>query len=112
MRWPHLIVGLAVLGLATVRPVYAEETVSGPIYTVVYFEVAPAAAAQTRRRSPGNTPRRAARRTAISASRCSRRSRGRAGFAVVEVWRDKKACRGAWHGVRPRRRSVKSCSPL
>ena len=47
MRLSHLIFSLAALGLATVRPVYAEETVSGPIYTVVYFEVAPTEAAQT-----------------------------------------------------------------
>ena len=47
MRLSHLIVSLAVLVLATVQPINAEETVSGPVYTVVYFEVAPTEAAQT-----------------------------------------------------------------
>ena len=90
MRLSHLVFSLAVLGLATVRPAYAEETVSGPLYTVVYFEVDPAEAAQTAA---------AARQYAEASSKedgnlafeifqeIARPSR----FAVVEAWRDKKA---------------------
>jgi len=47
MRLSPLILPLAALVLATARPEYAEETVSGSVYTVVYFEAAPAAATQT-----------------------------------------------------------------
>ena len=46
MRFSNLFFVLAATCLATVRPVYAEETVSGPVYLVTYFEVAPGAAAQ------------------------------------------------------------------
>jgi quinol monooxygenase YgiN len=90
MRFSRLILVLTALGLATVRPVNAEEPVSGPVYTVVYFEVAPTEAAQTA----------AAARQYTEASgkedgnlafemfqEIARPSR----FAVVEVWRDKKA---------------------
>jgi quinol monooxygenase YgiN len=90
MRFSRLILVLAALGLATVRPVNAEEPVSGPVYTVVYFEVAPTEAAQTAA---------AARQYAEASGKedgnvafemfqeIARPSR----FAVVEVWRDKKA---------------------
>jgi quinol monooxygenase YgiN len=90
MRFSHLIYSLAALGLAMVRPVHAEETVSGPVYTVVYFEVDPTEAAQTAA---------AARQYAEASSKedgslafeifqeIARPSR----FAVVEAWRDKKA---------------------
>ena len=90
MRISHLILSLAALGLAMVRPVYAEGTVSGPVYTVVYFEVDPTEAAQTAA---------AARQYADASGKedgnlafemfqeIARPSR----FAVVEVWRDKKA---------------------
>ena len=90
MRLSHLIFSLAALVFAAVRPVYAEETVSGPLYTVVYFEVAPTEAAQTAA---------AARQYAEASGKedgslafemfqeIARPSR----FAVVEVWRDKKA---------------------
>ena len=90
MRFSDLIFSLAALGLAIVRPVYAEETVSGPIYTVVYFEVDPTEAA----------PAAAAARQYAEASgkeggnlgfemfqEIARPSR----FAVVEAWRDKNA---------------------
>jgi quinol monooxygenase YgiN len=89
MRLSHLIFSLAVLGLAMVGPVYAEETVNGPLYTVVYFEVDPAEAAPTAA---------AARQYAEASGKedgnlgfemfqeIARPSR----FAVVEVWRDKK----------------------
>jgi quinol monooxygenase YgiN len=90
MRFSRLILVLAALGLATVRPVNAEETVSGPVHTVVYFEVSPTEAAQTAA---------AARQYAEASGKedgnlafemfqeIARPSR----FAVVEVWRDKKA---------------------
>jgi len=90
MRFSRLIFVVAALSLATVRSVNAEETVSGPVYTVVYFEVAPTEAAQTAA---------AARQYAEASGKeegnlafeifqeIARPSR----FAVVEVWRDKKA---------------------
>ena len=90
MRFSDLIFSLAALGLAMVRPVHAEETVSGPVYTVVYFEVDPTEAAQTAA---------AARQYAEASSKedgnlafeifqeIARPSR----FAVVEAWRDQKA---------------------
>ena len=90
MRLSHLIFSLAALGLATVRPVYAEETVSGPLYTVVYFEVAPteaaptAAAARQYAEASGKEDGSLAFEMFQEIARPSR-------FAVVEVWRDKKA---------------------
>ena len=90
MRLSHSIFSLAALGLAMVQPVCAEETVNGPLYTVVYFEVDPTEAAQTAA---------AARQYADASGKedgnlafemfqeIARPSR----FAVVEVWRDKKA---------------------
>ena len=87
MRFSHLIFPLAALVLATARPVNAEETASGPLYTVVYFEVDPTEAAQTAA---------AARQYAEASSKedgnlafeifqeIARPSR----FAVVEAWRD------------------------
>jgi quinol monooxygenase YgiN len=90
MRLFHLIVGLAALGLVMVRPVYAEETVNGPLYNVVYFEVAPTAAAPTAAAA-------SARAEAVAKEdgnlafevfqEIARPSR----FAIVEVWRDKQA---------------------
>ncbi|MBV8133063.1 MAG: antibiotic biosynthesis monooxygenase [Alphaproteobacteria bacterium] len=90
MRLSHSIFSLAALGLIAVQPVYAEETVNGPFYNVVYFEVDPAEAAQAA----------AAARQYAEASRkedsnvafemfqeIARPSR----FAVVEVVRDKQA---------------------
>ena len=90
MRLSHLIFLLAALGLATVRPAYAEETVSGPLYTVVYFEVAPteaattAAAARQYAEASGKEDGSLAFEMFQEIARPSR-------FAVVEVWRDKKA---------------------
>ena len=98
MRFSYLILGLAALCLATVRPVYAEETVSGPVYIVTYFDVAPTAAAESA----------AITRQYVEASRkeegclafnggeeVARASR----FAVWEGWRDKKAADA--HGASP-----------
>jgi quinol monooxygenase YgiN len=90
MRLSHLIFSLAALGLAIVRPVYAEETVSGPIYTVVYFEVAPTEAAQTAaaaRQYAEASGKEDGSLTFEMFQEIARPSR----FAVVEVWRDKKA---------------------
>jgi quinol monooxygenase YgiN len=90
MRVSHLVLFTAALALAAVRPVYAEETVNGPVYIVSYFEVAPAGAAQ----SAG---------IARQFAEASRKQDGNAGFevfeeigrpnrfAILEVWRDKKA---------------------
>jgi quinol monooxygenase YgiN len=90
MRFLQLFVTLAVLALATVRTVRAEETMSGPVYTVIYFEVAPSAApdsaaaagqyAEASGKEDGNT----AFEMFQEIARPNR-------FAVVEVWRDKKA---------------------
>jgi quinol monooxygenase YgiN len=90
MRLSHLIVGLAVLALATARPMHAEETVNGPVYVVTYFDVAPPEAAQTT----------ALARQLVEASR---KEPGNMGFemleeigrpnrlAILETWRDKQA---------------------
>ncbi len=90
MRLTYLTVGLAVLALATGRPMHAEETVNGPVYVVTYFDVAPPAAAQTA----------ALAREFVEASR---KQAGNMGFdvleeigrpnrlAILETWRDKQA---------------------
>jgi quinol monooxygenase YgiN len=90
MRFSHLMFALAALALATVRPVSAEETVNGPIYTVVYFEVAPAAAGQSAAsaRQYAEASRKEDGNDAFEMfQEIARPSR----FAVVEVWRDKEA---------------------
>ena len=90
MRLSYLIVGLAALALATARPLHAEETVNGPVYVVIYFDVAPPAAEQTA----------ALARQHVEASR---KEAGNVGFdmfaeigrpnrlAILEIWRDKPA---------------------
>jgi quinol monooxygenase YgiN len=90
MRLSHLILSLAALGLATVRPVCAEETVRDPVYSVVYFQVAPSGAAESAA-------------TARQYAEASRKEDGNIAFemfqeiarpsrfAVVEVWHDKQA---------------------
>ena len=90
MRLSHLIVSLAVLVLATVRPVYAEEAVNTPVYAVTYLEVAPPAAGQ-------------AAALARQHADASRKEAGNVGFemfaeigrpnrlAILEAWRDKPA---------------------
>jgi quinol monooxygenase YgiN len=90
MRVSPLILTLAALVVAAVRPIYAEETVNGPVYLVTYFEVAPTAAAQG----------------AGSARQYAEASRKEAGngefevfeeidrpsrFAILEAWSDKQA---------------------
>jgi len=90
MRFSHLILTLAALGIAMARPVYAEDTVSGPVYIVTHFDVSPTAAAQSAA-------------TARQYAEASRKEDGNIGFevfeetdrpsrlAILEVWRDKKA---------------------
>jgi quinol monooxygenase YgiN len=90
MRFSHVIFSLAALGLAVVRPVYAEETVNGPVYVVTYFDVAPPAAGE-------------AAALARQHADASRKEAGNTGFemfaeigrpnrlAILEAWRDKNA---------------------
>src|SRR6266851_3724601 len=90
MRLTYLIVALAALALATLRPVHAEDAVNTSVYAVTYFEVAPPAAAETAA---------LARQYADG----SRKEAGNAGFemfaeigrpnrfAILEAWRDKPA---------------------
>ena len=90
MRLLNSIFLVAALGLVMLRPVYAEETVSGPIYAVVYFEVAPTEAAQaaTAAQQYAEASRKEDGNLAFEMfQEIGRPSR----FAVVEVWRDKKA---------------------
>ena len=47
MRLSHLIFFAAALGLATARPVDAEDTVPGPLYIITYFDVAPTSTQQS-----------------------------------------------------------------
>lgn len=89
MRFSHVLFALAALVIAMVRPVYAEETVTGPVYIVTYFDVAPTAAQQ----SAG---------IVRDFADASRKEDGNAGFeafeeigrpsrfATLEIWRDKK----------------------
>jgi quinol monooxygenase YgiN len=90
MRFAQLIFVAAVLCLATMRPVEAEDTMSGPVYIVTYFDVAPTAAQQ-------------AATLARQFVEASRKEDGNSGFdvfeeisrptrfAILEAWRDKKA---------------------
>lgn len=90
MKFLNVILGLAALIFAAAPPLSAEETVTGPVYIVTYFDVAPAAAAQ----SAG---------IARQYAEASRKEDGNTGFevfeeigrpsrfAILEVWRDKKA---------------------
>ena len=90
MRFSHLIFLVAALGLATMRPSHAEDTVNGPVYIVTYFDVAPTAAQQSAA-------------LAREFADASRKEDGNAGFeafeeierpsrfAILEAWRDKKA---------------------
>ena len=90
MRFLHLVVAVAVLALATVRPGEAEEAMSGPLYSVVYFEVASSAAADSAAaaRQYAEASGKEDGNTAFEMfQEIGRPNR----FAVVEVWRDKKA---------------------
>ena len=90
MRFSYLILSLAAFALTIASPLHAEETVSGPLYIVTYFDVAPTTAAES---------------AAIvrQYAEASRKEDGNAGFeafqeigrpsrfAILEVWREKKA---------------------
>ena len=90
MRFSQLIFALAALALAVVPATYAEETVNGPIYIVTYFEVAPAAAAQSTgiARQYAEASRKEAGNGEFEIfEEIDRPSR----FAILEAWRDKQA---------------------
>lgn len=90
MRFSHLILAIATLCLLTVRPADAEETVSGPVYIVTYFEVAPTAAAQGAgiSRQYAEASRKEAGNGEFEVfEEMDRPSR----FAILEAWRDKQA---------------------
>jgi autoinducer 2-degrading protein len=89
MRLAQIMFALAALGLATVRPVNAEETVTGPIYLVTYFDVAPTATAQSAAISRQYAE--AARKQGGNVEFQVFEEIGRPRFATLEAWRDKKA---------------------
>jgi quinol monooxygenase YgiN len=90
MRFANIFLSLAGLALATASSLHAEENVNAPTYIVTYFDVAPTAAAQSAA-------------IAREYAAASRKEEGNAGFevfeeiarpnrfAILEVWRDKKA---------------------
>jgi len=90
MRFQYLIFALAALVLGTAGPLYAEETMNGPVYIVTYFDVAPTSTQQSAA-------------LAREFADASRKEDGNAGFeafeeigrpsrfATLEIWRDKKA---------------------
>ena len=90
MRIFLLILGLAASAVMASASLRAEDAVNAPVYLVAYFEVAPAAAAQTAdmlRQYAG-----ASRAEDGNASLDSFEEIGRPNrFAIVEAWRDKKA---------------------
>jgi quinol monooxygenase YgiN len=90
MQLSQSILTLAALVLAAVSPLHADDAMSTPVYVVMYFEVAPAAAAQTSalarkyaetsRKEPGNDAYEMFEEI------------GRTGlFVIFEAWRDKNA---------------------
>jgi len=90
MRLSHLVIGLAALALATVRPGYAEDAVNTPVYVVVYFDAAPTGAAEaaTLLRQYAETARKEAGNLSLEAfEEIGRPNR----FAILEAWRDKPA---------------------
>jgi len=90
MRFSYIVFSFVALVLATASPLHAEENVPGPVYIVTYFDVAPSATSQSAaiarqyaeasRKEDGN----AGFEVFAEAGRPSR-------FAILEVWRDKKA---------------------
>jgi autoinducer 2-degrading protein len=80
---------LAALGLGTAQPAFTEETVSGPVYIVTYFDVAPTATAQSVAVSRQHAE--AARKQDGNAEFEVFEEIGRPRFATLEAWRDKKA---------------------
>src|SRR5882762_5183507 len=87
MRLSHLIFGLAALAFATPRPVHAEDVV---VYVVIYFDVAPTAAAETAAlvRQQAEASRKENGNSSFQAfAEIGRPNR----FATLEAWRDKPA---------------------
>ena len=90
MRLSRWIVSSAVIVLATVQPINAEEAVNTPVYAVTYLEVAPPSAAQ-------------AASLARQYAEASRKEAGNVAFdmlaeigrpnrlAILQAWRDKPA---------------------
>ncbi len=90
MRLSHLIVGLAALVLAALRPVHAEDAVNTPVYVVTYFDVAPPVAAETAAlvRQYADASRKEAGNAGFEMfAEIGRPNR----FAILETWRDKPA---------------------
>jgi quinol monooxygenase YgiN len=90
MRLSHLILFAAALGLATARPVDAEDTVPSPLYIVTYFDVAPTSTQQSAGivREAADASRKEDGNAGVEAfEEIGRPSR----FATLEIWRDKKA---------------------
>ena len=90
MRVRYLIFALAALVLGTVGPLYAEETMNGPVYIVTYFDVAPTAAQQSSGivREFADVSRKEAGSAAYEVlAEIGRRNR----LAIVEAWRDEHA---------------------
>jgi quinol monooxygenase YgiN len=88
MRLTHFILSLAALALAAMSPLHAEDAVNAPVYVVTYFEVAPAATAQTASAAGKfvEASRKEAGNTAYDLfEEIGRPSR----FAILEAWRDK-----------------------
>jgi quinol monooxygenase YgiN len=89
MRLQHLILAVAALVLGAVRPLYAEETMNGPVYIVTYFDVAPTAAQQSAGivRDFADASRKEDGNSGFEAfEEIGRPSR----FAILVIWRDKK----------------------
>src|SRR5438874_3953324 len=90
MRLRYLSVAVAALVLGTAGPLYAEETMNGPVYIVTYFDVAPTAAQQSCgsvREFAGASRKEDGNAGFESFEEIDRPSR----FATLEVWRDRKA---------------------
>jgi quinol monooxygenase YgiN len=90
MRFFPLILSLAVSALITSSILRAEDAVNAPAYLVTYFEVVPSAVAQTADlvRQYANASRIEDGNAAVDAFEETGRPNR---FAIVEVWRDKKA---------------------
>jgi len=93
MGLTHLILNLTALALAAMSPLHAEEAVNTPVYVVTYFEVAPAATAQTAGAAGKFVE--ASRKEAGNAAYDMFEEIGRPSrFAILEAWRDKNSLDG------------------
>jgi quinol monooxygenase YgiN len=90
MSVAHLIVFAAALGLATVRPVDAEEKLGGPVYSVVYFEVDPAEGAQVATAARQYTEASSKEDGNVAFEMFQELERP-SRFAIVEAWREEKS---------------------